>query len=67
MKRVFAVALVVGATMVGAASAQERISSDGVRQAESVRVVQTREAAPLIRRCSGTGCLQNIPSLGVAF
>ncbi len=65
----FAAALVIGATMAGAASAQERVSSNSIiRDGDRVRVVQTRDGQVLVSgRCSGVECLRNVPSLGVAF
>ncbi|NNM74961.1 hypothetical protein [Enterovirga aerilata] len=69
MKRLIAAALVAGTAMAGAAAAQERTSDAAVtRQGEVVRTVQNRDARPLAqRRCSGIGCLQSVPSLGVGF
>lgn len=71
MKRIIAVSLIAGSAMMGAAAAQERISTPvPSRPTQAVVVVQqgeTGSAAFAARRCSGVGCLQGIPSLGVAF
>ena len=70
MKRIIAVALIAGASLIGVASAQERTATSGVsRSTTPVTAVQQIGRASLVsaRRCSGAACLQNVPSLGVAF
>ncbi|MDB5558988.1 MAG: hypothetical protein JWQ36_1922 [Enterovirga sp.] len=68
MKRMIAVALIATGTLAGAAVAQERQVVNQVRSGQ-VAVASDNQDTPRVppRRCSGVGCLQNIPSLGVAF
>ena len=67
MKRLIVVALVATSTLAGTALAQERAPGrDRAGQTVFVAYDESGTRVPA-RRCSGVGCLQSVPSLGVAF